>query len=162
MVRSSAIFLRKAEPKDSDVVLSWRNDPEAIRQSVSGSAVESAVHQQWFKRALESSKFLVLIAEAKLEGAFTPIGMCRFDSVKPSVFSVSINVGPDFRGKGVGGIVLRSAISFLREEVDEPLEIQAIVRQSNSPSLRLFEKTGFSVFGEEAPWMYLRLARESA
>ena len=157
-MRIPGIVLRKAELEDSDLVLAWRNDAEAIRQSVSGLAVEVAVHQQWFEGALESTTTMLLIAETELKTGITPIGMCRFDLLKAGVFAVSINMGPNFRGRGLGGTVLQSGIAFLKGEVGAPVAIEAVVHESNSPSLRVFEKTGFSVFGQEAPWLHLRLA----
>ncbi len=57
----------------------------------------------------------------------TPIGMCRFDLVKERVFTVSINVGPNFRGRGLGGTFLQYAIAFLKSEVSEPMAIEAVV-----------------------------------
>ena len=157
-MKNPGIVLRRAELEDSDLVLGWRNDAEAIRQSVSGSAVEAAVHQLWFEGVLQSSTTMLLIAETELKTGITPIGMCRFDLLKAGVFAVSINMGPNFRGRGLGGTVLQSGIAFLKGEVSVPLAIEAVVHESNSPSLRVFEKTGFSVFGQEAPWLHLRLA----
>ena len=157
-MKITGIVLRRAELEDSDLVLGWRNDAEAIRQSVSGSAVDAAVHQQWFEGVLQSSTTVLLIAETELKTGITPIGMCRFDLLKAGVFAVSINMGPNFRGRGLGGTVLQSGIAFLKGEVSVPLAIEAVVHESNSPSLRVFEKTGFSVFGQDAPWLHLRLA----
>jgi len=161
-VRIPRIVVRRAELEDSDLVLAWRNDAEAIRQSVSGLAVEVAVHQQWFEGALESTTTVLLIAETKLKTGITPIGMCRFDLLKEGVFAVSINMGPNFRGRGLGVTVLQSGIAFLKGEVSAPVAIEAVVHEGNSPSLRVFEKIGFSVFGQEAPWLHLRLAAEVA
>ena len=157
-MRIPAIVVRRAELEDSDLVLAWRNDAEAIRQSFSGLVVESAVHQQWFEGALQSTKVVLLIAETELKNGITPMGMCRFDLLKAGVFAVSINMGPNFRGRGLGGTVLQSGIAFLKDEVSAPVAIEAVVHESNSPSLRIFEKIGFSVFGQETPWLHLRLA----
>jgi len=159
-MKITGIVLRRAELEDSDLVLGWRNDAEAIRQSVSGSAVAAAVHQQWFEGVLQSSTTVLLIAETELKTGITPIGMCRFDLLRVGVFAVSINMGPNFRGRGLGGTVLQSGIAFLKGEVSTPVAIEAVVHESNSPSLRVFEKTGFSVFGQDAPWLHLRRAAQ--
>lgn len=152
------VLLRAAELKDSDLVLVWRNDPEAVRQSVSGVAVEKKVHRRWFREAVVSSKTVLLIAEALLTTGVTPIGMCRFDSGEAGIWKVSLNINPDFRGRGLGGRVLQSSLSRVKVDWGPEVEIQAVVHESNLPSLRVFETVGFSVFAKEGPWVSLRLS----
>ena len=153
----SKIVLRRADLRDSKFVLSWRNSDEAVRQSLSGQAVNPARHLSWFREAITSPDIFLLVAELTSEYEGTPLGMCRFEHRGEGEFDASINLAPEFRGRGWGQKVLASGIHFLDSADVQCHEINAIVHQGNPPSWRIFEKVGFTVLEQDDSWLHLRL-----
>mgnify|MGYP001047714469 CR=1 FL=1 len=153
----SKIALRRAELRDSNAVLSWRNDEDAVRQSLSGRAVSPARHLSWFREAITSPDTFLFVAELVSESEGTPLGMCRFEHQGEDKFAASINIAPEFRGRGWGQKVLASGIHFLDIADVQCHEINAIVHQGNPGSRRIFEKVGFTVVEQDDSWLHLRL-----
>lgn len=58
---------------------------------------------------------------------------------------LDLAVDPDYRGRGVAGMLLNSGFEAMREEGCRFLFLE--VRESNIPSLKLYEKLGFKVTG---------------
>lgn len=150
------ITLRPASVADSDRLWRWRNDPDARAASLDKNPVPWERHEEWFARTLASKDRIILIAEDE-DGA--PVGMVRFDREPDGAASVSINIAPDSRGSGVGKAVLAAALdAYASAHPERPL--RALIRESNSASLRLFAGQGFKQ--ESTAGGVLRLSRASA
>jgi len=136
--RHSQVTLRPARDDDSASLLAWRNDPDAVRFSVSGRAVTAEEHQRWFSRVVDDPERTRLwIAEQQDE----PVGQVRID-INAGVGTVSIAVDPGHRGRGVGTAMLRA----LTETVNAggaPRHLIALVRSDNTASLHAFEAATF-------------------
>ena len=130
--------LRPAGEEDSERVMAWRNDPDAVRFSVTGRPVTSEEHRAWFARLRShGSRSHLWIAEER--GA--PVGQVRVD-VDGDVGTVSIAVAPDRRGQGLGTAMLR-AVSGQAPGALALTRLVALVRVDNPASLRAFEAAGF-------------------
>lgn len=143
------MLIRRADPTDAIDVLIWRNDPTTRAMSKDGAIVKTAPHLAWFAKAIEDPARLLLIGEA--EGR--KVGMVRFD-FSGEGWLANINVAPDCRGQGWGNRLLFESISFLDEEKGAS-KILAEVNADNLPSLRIFEKCGFSIDGRDGRLLHL-------
>jgi ribosomal protein S18 acetylase RimI-like enzyme len=143
------MLIRRATPIDAIDILTWRNDEITRAMSKNGALVETAAHVAWFGKAIEDPARLLLIGEA----AGRKIGMVRFD-LTDDAWLANINIAPDSRGRGLGSKLLLESIGFLHHEKGAA-KILAEVNEDNLPSLRVFEKCGFSVDDRHGRQLYL-------
>lgn len=151
------LALRRAELRDSEVVLSWRNDPASVSQSKSGKLVDPEIHKTWFRREISLPSSFLLIAELVGQGESIAIGMCRFRRREEGDFEVSINLAPECRGKSWGQKVLESGIEFVKLVAEPHPQFTATVNLENIGSKKIFERAGFIVVEERDSWLYLKL-----
>jgi RimJ/RimL family protein N-acetyltransferase len=127
--------LRAATEDDCLDLWRWRNDPVTRAMSRTADEVELAAHTAWCRGALRNPKITLLIGETS-EGK---VGMVRFDhGPEPEV---SINLNPDFRGKGLSHALLDQALAQVGGVVF------AEIKDENAASRRLFERAGFHRIG---------------
>jgi RimJ/RimL family protein N-acetyltransferase len=132
------VTLRAAREEDSELLMELRNDPDAVRFSVSGSAVTREEHERWFTRVrTDPSGCRVWIAEDMGE----PVGQVRVD-ISGGSGTVSIAVGADHRGRGLATAMLKALVVKVGVE-DAPSRLTAVVRSDNTASLRAFAAAGF-------------------
>jgi len=139
------LHLREASLADSSLLLEWRNDPEAVTQSLSGRHVAEGEHEQWFSNVLSSRSSVIFIASADSGGGSLPAGMCRFDQLENHSVLVSISVAAAFRGKGLGKQILALGLESVSRMWPDATDCDAEVKQGNSPSIALFEGLGFEL-----------------
>ncbi len=154
------IIARRATEQDSEDLFAWRNDPVTRAASVSIDPVSWAEHSDWFAASLANRSRWLFIVMASEDGgadgaAPAKIGMCRFD-VQPDGASaeVSINLNPDYRGRGLAGEVLRMAIQEFRRGVSPELALTATIRSSNQASVSIFERAGFRLTSTDGQFGY--------
>ena len=98
------ITLRLATRADSDLLLTWRNDPEVIAMRSNLRPDTQEEHDRWFNFVLSTSDTEVYIAE--LDGV--PIGQGRtqrcFKALAPKMDTclLSYSIDKDYRGQGYG------------------------------------------------------------
>jgi RimJ/RimL family protein N-acetyltransferase len=76
-----------------------------------------------------------------------PVGQIRFD-LGGSAATVSVSVDTACRGRGFGTVLIRLGVERLVESTAVKL-LHAYTRPDNLPSIRAFEKAGFSQVGHE-------------
>ncbi len=131
------LTLRAATSGDAALLLAWRNDPEAIRFSVSGAGVTPEEHAKWLARRLADPGTHLWIAEER----GTPVGQVRVD-VEGGTGTVSIAVAPGERGRGLGTAALRAMAGEVESD-PAVLTLRALVHTDNPASGRAFELAGF-------------------
>ena len=144
------VTLRPATPADGEALWRWRNDPETRRASFEQGEVPREAHARWFAEALARGDRRIWIVEA--DGAAA--GMVRLDLAEGEA-TVSINLAPEWRGRGVGP----EALSLLAREAFEGLRltrITALVKAGNPASRAAFERAGFSVSRDADPVVLVR------
>jgi RimJ/RimL family protein N-acetyltransferase len=136
------IRLRPARRRDAGSILDWRNDAETRKLSGDTGEISVERHQAWFSQMLVDPGCWFSVAE---DGSGQPFGVVRFnlDPDDPSTAEVSINLAPEYRGRGLGGRCLQSAIQQYRGENRAVRQIRARVHKDNLPSQRMFESAGF-------------------
>ena len=135
--------------EDAALAFSWRNDPETIASSY------LPLPKTWDSFWLEYEELYF-----DVPGLFPrfilkdgeKVGFVRFEKISVSQTGpktdaeIIINIRPESRRRGVAF----EAVEKVKEEM-RSLGIRALVadiRRENDPSVRLFEKSGFSFYGE--------------
>lgn len=133
----AGVTLRRATVDDANRLMEWRNDPDAVRFSVSGTWIEKEEHERWLRAHLEDPATRLWIAEE----AGQAVGQVRVET-EGAVGVVSIAVAPGHRGRGLGSAILRAMLSEMgRDRTIQTLK--ATVHPDNVASLRVFERAGF-------------------
>ena len=144
MTRSSGevVTLRPAVTGDTALLLEWRNDADVVRFSMSGLTVTRDEHERWLKRVLRrgSSVHLWIV----LRGG-EPVGQVRID-VSGDTGVVSIALGPQHRGRGIGTNTLRAAVAEAAG-IPRLCTLRALIHVDNAASARAFERAGFERSG---------------
>ncbi len=123
---------------DAAVLLSWRNDPETRKASLSSADIVPGSHEQWLFRTLQNPDVLLLVAS--IEGS--DVGTLRFNRGDEG-WHVSWTMAPEFRGKGLGKAMLAEGVKL------KPGKLYAQIRADNAASLRMASFVGFQGYGEE-------------
>jgi RimJ/RimL family protein N-acetyltransferase len=136
---TTAVTLRPAGAADCRQVWLWRNDDDTRRASLDTAPIAWETHQRWFADALASDrrKQFVVVAEAR------DVGVVRVD-LDGEQGTVSIHLGPGWRGRGLGSAALR-ALADLAFDTLGVTRLIASVKAENRASLSAFARAGFSV-----------------
>jgi diamine N-acetyltransferase len=79
MIYSNRLRLRGAERADIPRFVSWLNDPEVYRHLTHVYPLSQASEERWFETMLEHGPAeQILVIEARIGGAWTPIGNVSF------------------------------------------------------------------------------------
>jgi RimJ/RimL family protein N-acetyltransferase len=135
------LTLRRASLGDSESLLHWRNDPATRAFSLDGKAVAAEEHKIWLDKTLQDSGCLFLIGEIDEQ----LVGMARINLIKDSGFGrVSINMNPEFRGRGLSRQLLKESLEISREIFPTISQYVAEIHVYNLASKKLFESLGFA------------------
>jgi L-amino acid N-acyltransferase YncA len=136
------ISLVKADISHARHVWLWRNDLDSRKMFRSQELVSWDDHQDWFGKSLLSPTRFLYVG---IDDSMGPLGIVRFDfMVNVKEFcSVSINVSPAARGKGVGKQILVDGIQLLKKDAPSTRCVMAEIKSINFASLHLFRSLGF-------------------
>lgn len=148
-----ALHLRPATIEDAESLLVWRNDPKSVRFSRSGRLVHPAEHRRWLSDVLVHPKSRILIAEVDGHS----IGQIRID-VEAGVGRVSVALAPEAQGRGYGTATIEALPRVLQADF-QVTELVAEVHAENVPSVRAFQRAGYSEIGREWPFIQMHWIR---
>jgi UDP-2,4-diacetamido-2,4,6-trideoxy-beta-L-altropyranose hydrolase len=131
-----ALSARRASISDCLLYWYWANDPLVRKNAFNQQAISWEDHQLWFDKRLNDPDTILLLIECK----FGPIGQVRFD-YSGSFYTIDYSIAKQFRGLGLGKVMLIKAIDVLRQEL--PFILVGDVKGSNPASKRVFEQLGF-------------------
>ena len=135
---SSKLQVSLATENDSKDILLWRNDKTTLLYTPSSRKISPKEHDLWFSKMLKSKNNDILI----IKKASLKVGMIRFDYYK--VFNeISINLNPEFRGKNLSSLSIKTGIAFLDFLDQSKKPILAKIKSNNIASIKTFEKSGF-------------------
>ena len=134
------MIIRDANLDDSDDIYNWRNDKLSREMFFDSSVISKETHDSWFKKTLNSNNNKIYIGEKDN----AKIGVCRFEKNKnEQIAEVSININPNFRGKGLSSDLLNDSINFYLKK--NYIDLNARVKNKNEISQKIFKKVGFYV-----------------
>jgi UDP-2,4-diacetamido-2,4,6-trideoxy-beta-L-altropyranose hydrolase len=122
--------------------MEWRNEADAVRFSETRRPVSEPEHRAWFADRLAQADPRLWIAETDGDAA----GQVRLD-VAGGAATVSIAVGRDRRGRGLGLAILTAMVEAVAGDPDIQL-LRAVTDPDNIASLVTFERAGFRRAGE--------------
>jgi RimJ/RimL family protein N-acetyltransferase len=134
--------LRLANFDDSARLLRWRNDPATIAMSRAAKPVDRQDHEQWLRSTIADNQRVLLLAIENKE----PVGTVRLDHTANDEWKVSITVGPESRGLGLGTLMLRHAAEHAVTTLGARILV-AEVKEGNMASRQLFERAGYQFVG---------------
>jgi RimJ/RimL family protein N-acetyltransferase len=132
------VSLRAVEPGDLPVLFAHQVDPEAVRLAAFRSRDHDAFMAHWAKIMADPQLIArAIMADGSVAGNIGswPSGADRM---------VGYWIGREFWGQGVATAALTQ---FLREVTHRPLMAQ--IAKHNLGSIRVLEKCGFTMIGEE-------------
>jgi spore coat polysaccharide biosynthesis predicted glycosyltransferase SpsG/RimJ/RimL family protein N-acetyltransferase len=135
---TSRFALRRFEGRDARGIFLLSNQPDIRKSSFRQGAIRWADHQAWFHKKLTDKNSLCLVAE--ITG--TLLGQVRFETQGDRAW-VSISVGRDLRGYGLGQDMLKRGIGLLHEAFPHVRTVVAQIRRDNDGSVGFFESCGF-------------------
>jgi RimJ/RimL family protein N-acetyltransferase len=135
------ILLRLVNADDAVALWRWRNDLETRRNSISTAELSLQEHMTWFEASLTNPARVIYVSEIHGEKC----GSIRFDLIDTDkkLWRVSIMMSPEFRGRGLGNASLSLACAEMVRCYSD-CSFTAEARRFNAPSLRIFERCGFS------------------
>jgi len=134
------MILRKVTFEDWKILLDWRNDIETRKNSHNMELVVEENHKKWLNSILTNENRQLFIA---LENEI-PVGTVRADFDKQNIeYELSWTISPDFRGKGIGKIMVKILADRLQAK------IRAEIKKGNIASVRIAEYAGMTFKKEE-------------
>jgi UDP-2,4-diacetamido-2,4,6-trideoxy-beta-L-altropyranose hydrolase len=138
-VRGDRLRLRKATAADRELLWRWANQPEVRARSFNSEYIPWDTHVAWFEKKTSDPGCHIFIA---LDRDDTPLGQVRFDTCQAEVVEIGASICDNFRGKGYGAPLLRSAVAELFKTTAAQT-VLAHIKPENKASIRTFEKAGF-------------------
>ena len=133
--------IREATDSDTKLIFNWSNDPLVRAQSFYSNTIEFESHENWFKEKLQNNNSLLLINKFGENN----IGLVRFE-LENNKCTVGILIDEQFRGKGFSSLMLINSCTYYFNRFLTP--IFAHIKESNTASIRSFQKAGFSFFNK--------------
>ena len=134
-VQKNVVYaLRDATLDDQNAIYALSNDPGVRRFSIHPEPIPRETHVAWCKKRLSPNAPPYYLAETP-SGEI--IGQVRFDPEGESMV-ISISLAADWRGRGLGRLLIRDAIEKARLK-----HVIAYVREDNEASLAAFRHAGF-------------------
>lgn len=138
------LSLRSVRESDCRLLFEWADDPVARAASFHSAAISWEDHARWFAERLQDPNSVIYIGE---NAADEPVGVVRFQ-IKGESAVLSVNVAPEFRGRGWGKELIAFATHAL-VRARSARRVDALVKPDNQASVRLFEANGFRRAGTE-------------
>lgn len=136
----SRLRVRPACPDDEELILRWANDPVVRHNSFSPGLIDAPAHHLWFsKRLANRASCCVFVVETE---AGLPVGQVRFE-LSNEVWEVHYALDACVRGRGMGGVFLKAALSEFLIRVPSCTEIVGRVKSGNLASQKVFKRIGF-------------------
>jgi diamine N-acetyltransferase len=149
------IFLRALEPSDVELLYQWENDPEIWKISQTLMPYSKYTLKQFVDSAQEDIfsvkqvRFMINILHTKQTVGILDIFDIDFFNSRAGV---GILIDKKFRNQEIGTEAVRLASSYLFDTLYLH-QIYCNIVNSNSISIKLFEKCGFTVVGIKKEWV---------
>lgn len=131
---------RVATEEDVMLYFNWANDSMVRQNAISTEPIQLEGHKKWFASRIKRPSTVMYVFEIES----TPFGQVRFDIEDAKAF-IDYSIDEKFRGKGLGVKMLKSSIVALKKENRTDFaKIVGVVKKSNIPSTKVFERLGFT------------------
>lgn len=124
---------RLAESSDVKLYFDWANDPDVRMNAHNTEPIIWENHVKWFNKMVNSEALMLVFFEGEI-----PVGQLRVDADG----CIDLSVDPSRRKKGIATEMLMVLKRLQSKNLNL---IKGEVKQTNTPSLRAFEKAGFKL-----------------
>jgi N-acetylneuraminate synthase len=138
--RAPALTMRRATADDARTIWNWRNDPATRANSMTTRSIPWPEHQAWLMARLADPRTAFYMLED--DGGHT-VAQVRYERRTPDVAEVHITVAPEYRGRGLAAAALQATVPQAMADL-QVRRVDATVKVGNLPSLRAFERSGFT------------------
>lgn len=142
-MKETHLRLNTATKNDCNDIWLWRNHPDARKNFFNEKTVSWQDHRKWFYSKINDPGTRIYLAVLKED----KIGVIRFE-IKGSLVKVSVNLNPDFFGKGLGSKVIRFGTEKFLNETKVKKRIIAETKRDNIASQKAFAKAGYRIAKE--------------
>lgn len=132
--------IRHAKKSDMEMVFNLSNDDTVRENSINKAKISWESHTSWFENRIKNTEEPFYIIEDK-NGS--PVAQVRFNR-EDNGFVISLSINKNFRGKGYGCQVIKTATQELNM-----YPVIAYVKTTNIPSKKSFLKAGYKFYGEK-------------
>lgn len=133
-----SIILVPAEDRDAKDVFNLSNQRAVRENSYSPDPIIYSEHIKWYNNIIRSEKDILFLAKIDEKLA----GQVKF-SKEGGNFIVGISIDENFRGLGLGKIILQKGIENLKNIFSCKTKVIAFVKTGNLVSAKLFISLGF-------------------
>ncbi|MEM7457514.1 MAG: UDP-2,4-diacetamido-2,4,6-trideoxy-beta-L-altropyranose hydrolase, partial [Planctomycetota bacterium] len=139
---NSLFDLRPATIEDASMILDWRNEPETRAVSFHREAIDLECHTRWMKGKLADPDCRIWIVVDKSN---QPVGQVRIEKSEQQgpglqgTGMISVSIRHEFRGRGLGPLLIRKAALRGVEELSIT-RVVAQIKPFNSASKHAFAK----------------------
>ncbi len=133
-----AVWLRPATGDDLEITYQWQAEPETRRFGRNSAVPSWSEHEAWFAARLKNPASLLNVIVREGE----PVGTVRLDRLDDASYEISIVLGTQFYGQGIG----LAALELARRIVPEA-RVKAEILPGNIRSEALFTKAGYQPQG---------------
>ncbi len=138
IIHATQVQLNTVAAKDCQQIYDWANHPSVRQQSFNTSPIPFESHQKWFESKLKDANCHFYIGRLN----DIPFGTIRFD-IKNNKATISYSIAEQFRGQGLGTLLLKLGKKKLVETGTPLNEIIGFVKKENKASQFAFLKLGY-------------------
>lgn len=139
-LHKSCLQLRLVTPKDCYQLWEWANDPIVRALSFTEEAIAWEDHVAWFESKLQDQDCIIYLATDEEKRS---IGVIRYEKYLHKEFLISISLDKEFRGHGYGSTLIKIGSDKIFSGTDA-MRIHAHIKSDNLPSVKAFQKAGFT------------------
>lgn len=122
----------------------WRNNPNVRKNFFNAGPISWQEHKKWFYARIKDSNTKIYVVR---QGR-NKIGTIRFE-IEDNRVKVSVNLNPEFFGKGLGSKVIKLGTEGFLKEIKIEKQVTATIKKDNIASQKAFEKAGYFVVKEK-------------
>ncbi|MDD5194082.1 MAG: GNAT family N-acetyltransferase [Candidatus Omnitrophica bacterium] len=144
MKRHDDLILSPASGDDCKDLWVWRNNPLIRINFFDTECVGWEEHKKWFNSNIANPNTRIYIAKQGTKKT----GVIRFE-IKDNCTQVSVNLNPDYLGKGLGAKIIEQGSERFISETKNVKPIIAEIKKNNIASQKAFAKAGFAFIKED-------------
>ena len=139
-MKSKNLSLVIVSNKHKDLLFDWRNEKNAVKNSISNKTVIYNEHQKWFRNRLKIKPVLFWI----LKKNKSYVGVIRLDK-KKIYYYLSYSIDRRFRKKGFGSKIIEKMLEkkIVKNILKKRFKIIAIVKKKNTTSIKAILSNNF-------------------
>ena len=153
MNQNNLIKICQVKEEDSILIWNWRNNKETRMMSRNKNKIRLKDHKLWLIKSLLNKENKMYLCKEKE----SPVGIIIFTKMTENRYEISMNLNPDFRGKGYGEKVLKKGINKFKEDSCSEYKLIAVIKKVNKKSQKLFIKMMFELEKNDDNFLYYSL-----